>query len=522
MKKLLFIIILINLTTLFGQNRRSLIHQTSEKGYLSSSPIFKINASNKSNYAFVEGVVSDTIALDNKDEFQRVIDSVSSVGMDLSIDNIDAYFNITNTTDRHLLSNSIAIPSNFNLELKSNFTGRVQPNGNDGYMFFSIEEADNVFVYGSGTIIGDRYAHDYNSGIGTATHEWGHLINIKASHNVVVSGLTLKEASGDAFEVRGREFRNNDGTLKVTGRESNNVTISYCSIDDCRRNNISITDGTNIYIKYNTITNSGSGDDSPGISSNGISPRAGIDIEPYKNNDPTNTFNYHYQNCEYVYISNNTFSNNYSVDVLLFNGELAFVYGNVFNSDFGLSTSYGYNNQVYNNTFNNTTSATPSGKGINIEGVKWAGNGEERHTDWEIYGNTFNNYQFGCIITGDRHNVHDNIFTENLYSIRMHYNKDCNYTNNTITSAIASSSGYSSLTTENQILNTSITNGVLSTIGSELNFLAVNNSLAGSLLIDNVTIDSARFVDTQDVTFQNSTYNSKVVTGSNVTEINNN
>ena len=487
------------------------------------SDVLIINKDNKSNYNFIEGLVNNDVALANKNEFQRVVDlAKSDYNGKLFIDDLDVYYNITNTTDRHSKYNTIAIPSDFDLELGANLIARVQPNGNDGYMLFGIDDEDNVTIKGKGTLIGDRYEHNYNSGIGSRTQEWGHLIYIRAAHNIIIDGLTIKKGSGDAVEIRGRNHRNNDGSLKPNGKESFNITIKNCFIDDNRRNNISVVDGTDIFIEHNTIKNAGSGIKEPSvISSNGISPRVGIDVEAFKWNAPDDNSVYDLQRCEEIHIRNNIFSENYAADVILFNGEKAYVYENIFNSEVGVATSYGYNNKVYNNTFNNKSSETTSGKGISIEGVKWA-NGEERHTDWEIYGNTFINYHFGTIITGDRHSVYSNTYVDCKYSVRINYNKDCVYVDNNISSLVLNSGGYNTYSSEIQIIGTTITGGVLSTVSESLSLFNVNNKLSGGLIIDSISANSIRFRNSQNIILKNSTFDSIRESDSDITKINNN
>lgn len=527
MKKVILIFILLIVFACHSQRRKAVNFQTMEYRPASVVPdanYIVIDASNKANYAFTEGVVSDSVALLNKYEMQRVVDSASALGLGLITDDLDVYINVTETEDRSLLSNSIVMPSDFTWQIKENCTLRVQPNGNDGYVMIAIEEVDNVIVKGGGTLIGDRYTHNYNSGIGSFAHAWGFMIEVKASHNVLIDGLTIKESLADAFKVAGREHRNPDGSLKATGRESYNVTFQNSIVDDCRRNGISLTDGTNLFVAYNEIMNNGSGTaDTDTISSNGRSPRCGLDIEPFKSDNAEGSDNNHWERCEYVYIHDNVFHDNYAADLLVFNGELAFIYNNTFNSSSGVTTSYGYNNKVYNNVFNNTQTVEEDGRGIRIEGKKWTGSGEERHTDWEIYGNTFNNYQFGMIIAGERHNVYDNTITDCQYGIRLSYNTDSEFSNNDVTSTVSSSSAYSNSGVDTHLDNVTITGGDFTTTGSSINFNNINVAEVGSVVIDSTnTTGSLRFNTANNITLKNSTYGSITVIDCDVTESNNN
>ena len=102
--------------------------------------------------------------------------------------------------------------------------------------YFSKKSTENVLISG-GKLWGDRYTHDYNSISGT--HEWGHIIMLRGVHNSTVDGVEIHEAAGDGIEIGGTAHRNNDGSLKPHGRESYNVTIKNCLINDHRRNNMS-------------------------------------------------------------------------------------------------------------------------------------------------------------------------------------------------------------------------------------------------------------------------------------------
>lgn len=528
MKKLILLFILLIAFSCHSQRRKAVNFQTLEYHPASVVPDANnivINASNKANYAFVEGVVSDSVALLNKAEFQRVIDSANTLGLGLKVDDLDMYMDVTTPYETHYRDLGVQFHDNFTLEIGSNCVLRVQPNGRDGYSFFAVNEVDNVTIKGSGKLWGDRYTHDYEDDSGRAAHAWGFMIEVKAAHNVVIDGLEIREGTADAVKVAGREHRYDDGTLKPTGKETYNLVVKNCLLDDNRRNNISITDGSYVYIHDNEILNAGSGTaDTDTINSNGRSPRCGIDIESYKEDDPANpNENQHFEHTDYIYIYNNHFEGNFAADLLIYNGELAFVYGNTFNSSTGISTSYGFNNKVYNNTFDNTETVTESGRGIRIEGQKWVYGGGERHVDWEIYGNTFNNYQFGMIITGERHNVYDNTITECQYGIRLGYNTDSSFSHNDVTSAVSSSNAYSNSGVDTNLSNVTITGGDFTTTGSSINFTNVNVAEVGSVVIDSTnTTGSLRFNTANNITLQNSTYGSITIINCTVTESNNN
>ena len=96
-----------------------------------------------------------------------------------------------------------------------------------------------------------HYTHDYTTI--SSSHEWGHIIRFKGVHNAVVDNVEMHEGSGDGFEVFGVSDRLADGSLKPGKWESFNITVKNCLINDNRRQNITIADGTNIFINITPL-----------------------------------------------------------------------------------------------------------------------------------------------------------------------------------------------------------------------------------------------------------------------------
>ena len=498
-----------------------ILNITEEGKYIFSPIIDEVDPPISDIYVFdkkniIEGVVSDEIALNNRNVLNESIIYAKENGFTVfEINNIDAYFKVSEN-NKHEVETSIEIPSDFHFKMGDNCDLRVQPNNNKKYVLVYSRGTENVLISG-GVLWGDRYDHEYSSG---GTQEWGHLIMFRGVHNSTIDNVELREGTGDGFEVGGIEHRNNDGSIKANGRESYNVTIKNCIIDDNRRNNISIVDGTNIFVEYNTISNSGSYKDD---ATDGTSPRAGIDIEPYKKNAPDNNSVYDWEKCEEIHIRHNKFINSGSGDLIFFNGENSYAYGNEFSGSVG--TSYGYNNKIYDNIFTSKKpDAATGGKAINIDPVVYWANGEHRLTDWEIYGNTITGYQFGMVIGGKDNYVHDNTITNCQRGITFLSSASGLFENNDITSNVSGSIGYRNFWGGDYTMtNMLISGGTIDCVASSINLNGINVATPSPFIIDNVTmLNVLALNNVHQFTVQNCTYPSVDIRRCTPTLTNNN
>lgn len=146
-------------------------------------------------------------------------------------------------TEKH--SNVLKIPSHTEVVLNGSIT--LTPNGLTNYSVMYLEGSD-IIVHGRGAIVGDKHTHTGSSG------EWGMGIQLSQCTNVTISDITIKKCWGDCIYV---------------GRESKNVSINNCYLDNGRRQGISITSGSNIIIENCVITNV-----------SGTAPQYAIDVEP--------------------------------------------------------------------------------------------------------------------------------------------------------------------------------------------------------------------------------------------------
>ena len=134
---------------------------------------------------------------------------------------------------------------------------------NSDYNYYGIIDllnVQNVNIHGTGSITGDLDSSKAKGG-------GGHAIRIRQSSDIRIDGLTLRKCNGDGIYVDAYD----------------NISISNCHIDNCRRQGISITNVANCRIEKCDICN---------ISGDALASWA-IDIEPNANN-----------NCDSVIIKN--------------------------------------------------------------------------------------------------------------------------------------------------------------------------------------------------------------------------
>ncbi|WP_298639590.1 glycosyl hydrolase family 28-related protein [uncultured Cardiobacterium sp.] len=214
-----------------------------------------------------DGQTDDTAAI------QKAIDAVAEKGGGIvDIPNgtylIDAMRQETSSYE----TSGLVLKSNVILRMADGTVLKSLPNDSQFASVITIKDANNAHMYG-GTVVGDRSIHTGEYG------EWGHGVRITNSTNVVIEKVTSKENWGDGFYV---------GKRGGSDIETQNITFYQVNADHNRRQGISITHGKGIKV-LNSIFKDTDGTD----------PRAGIDIEPNKNEQVSD-----------VELRGNTFSGN--------------------------------------------------------------------------------------------------------------------------------------------------------------------------------------------------------------------
>ncbi|WP_281986089.1 right-handed parallel beta-helix repeat-containing protein [Aquimarina aggregata] len=212
-------------------------------------------------WEIVEGRVAQPIAFQNHKNIQKVVDLVKSLGAEtFSINKMDAFFD---TED--VFTNTVRLPSNFHFKMSENTHMRVQPsNQNYATKLFMIQNAENVTLSG-GFLHGERDTH---TGPPTGS---GTLVNITSGTNILVENVHISDSGVSGLTINSFKF-----ATDPEYSPSRMIRIRGCTFDSNRRNNMSVTDGTDIIIENCKIYRAGIDTEF----SIGSRPKIGIDVEP--------------------------------------------------------------------------------------------------------------------------------------------------------------------------------------------------------------------------------------------------
>ena len=466
-----------------------------------------------SRWDIVEGVVSNDVALNNRNIFQDIIYQTKLMNADVfNVDALDVYFRVE--LDYHGRStreedSAINIPSDFHLKMSDNTFLRVQPNSLPWYTLMKLPVSNNVTISG-GHLVGDRFEHDYapftdEFGINRDHHTFGQLMYIIGSENIVVDNVHFSDPTGDAIAFHGEGLRNNDGTVKPGYSETNNVIIKNSTILRARRNGISFLDGRNIIIDNCIISDTGQGKqvyDASGnkiASSAGSAPMYGIDLEAIRSRSADGSLQRTALN-EDIIIKNSTFTGNAAGDIVVFTANDVIIEQN--NFDYAVRSFASDNITIRGNIFKSRE--PQSLEAISIRSFVHFDNeedaqGEELNHHWQVYDNTIKEYAKGVIIAGQSHDVKNNIIENCIYGVFLIDNlTDSTFSNNNIISTIEGSSGYQNIVDVENINNLSIINETISVQKNPVSLYRLNF---------NSTLSSSQ------ITFKNCNFTSAITEG---------
>ncbi|WP_282148199.1 hypothetical protein [Algibacter lectus] len=380
-------------------------------------------------WGIIEGVVSDEVALSNRDILENTMLLAKAYGIDtFKIDELDAYFLVSRVTSSTSNRNfypaqeAINIPADFNLIMTDNTHLRVFPNSSEKYSLLAVYNANNITVTG-GNLYGDRDEHDYSNG---NTHEWGHVLTLEATNNTIIDGVKILNGSGDGLKIHSLNFTFQDNYIP-----SHNIMIKNCVFDSNRRNNVSITDGYDIYIENNEVLNAGIDTKN----SKGTNPKFGIDIEAVRTSDGNGGYIF-YERSERIYIRNNTERGSAAGSITVHIGYDVTVEGNTVEK--GLSYSYASGTKI----INNIVTAGPSGGGTGIAAGKKLTGSSDSIFDNEISGNTVTGFNVGINVQNrstvvTNNNVYD--FSTGIFPTE--FLKDSRISDNILVSERVNSTG---------------------------------------------------------------------------------
>ncbi len=217
-----------------------------------SSPSSSLVVNVQDKGAKGNGSANDTAAI------QAAVDQVAGTGGTVYVPNgtymVDA-------------SKRIFVKSNMTFRMASGATLKVIPNSLTNSTVLRVMDIANVNIIG-GTIQGDTNSHSSSS------ENYGHLIGVYNADNIVVEGVTLKEAAGDGVYV---------------GLNASKVAVCSIVADNNGRHGLTVTSGDGVVIKNSVFKNGKK-----------LRYSLGVDIEPNQGGYINN-----------VKITNSQFLNNY-------------------------------------------------------------------------------------------------------------------------------------------------------------------------------------------------------------------
>lgn len=241
-----------------------------------------------------------------------------------ALDQVQARFNenVFIPDGVYLINPDIAIRlhSDTKLKLSDKAVLKAKDTTKANHAIINIINAYNVQLSG-GSIVGDRISRSGKTG------EWGHGIKVIGSRNIRISDISISDCWGDGIYIGSTQLQN----------FCENVVIERFSINNCRRNGLTVISGKNVRIGEGLIAGT-----------RGTDPQAGLCLEP----NETSEF------MQNILIENLTTKNNLGYGILF-----GFVrYANSPNAisitinnykDFssakgGLSSYYNYNRPAYN------------------------------------------------------------------------------------------------------------------------------------------------------------------------------
>jgi len=373
-------------------------------------------------WGIVQGEVSDDVALQNRIQLEAAFqDAVEKQVDTFKIGVLDAFFDVVSLTNGRKRFESwkegITLPENFNLVMSPETHLRAQPNSSARYVLLTNGTHDNISIKG-GNLYGERNAHSYS---GKSSDEWGHVLDLVGLENGIIDGVTIKDGNGDGMCVHELHF-----TFKAEHDKTRNLKIINCTFDNNRRNNLAITGGANILIEKNTFLNAGQ--DTP--TSKGTSPKAAIDVEPYKERDKKTGKLIHYEKAENIIIRNNIEKNSRWQGFVVATGRDVLIENNTMES----SINFGYSDHV---TIRNNTLINPGMGGV---GMTLGADGD-RVFENKVYNNVVKNFNQAMSVRGNGHEIYDNTFDNYNTALYIYDLKNSLIYDNVFTSTLKESRG---------------------------------------------------------------------------------
>jgi len=196
-----------------------------------------------------DGVADDTVAI------QAAVNAAAgrTLYFDPGVYMVQAGSSTTIPGAYTVFTGAVQIPSNSELVLHPDCRIQCITTSLPSGCAFLIHQASNVTIRGGGTIRGDRFTH---TGVGG---EQLHGISVRGSNKVTIRDLDIDNWWGDGILV----------AIDANGAASSLVTIDNVTVNQCRRNGLSITQASHVAVSNSRFLNT-----------SGTAPECGVDVEP--------------------------------------------------------------------------------------------------------------------------------------------------------------------------------------------------------------------------------------------------
>ncbi len=452
-------------------------------------PVFKFETS---KWDIVEGKITDEIAKNNKDILQNLIDIVKKMqGNTFSINDLDAYFKVDKPLSEAVPQDAaITLPSNFKFEMSNQTHLRMQPNSYKQPTLLSVTNGNSNVIIEGGFLHGERDEHDYSDG---GTHEWVHLLRLKACSFVTVKNVTFMDAAGDGIDISGLGH-----SFAANYNPSHDLLIIGNTFIRNRRNNMSITDGYDIIVEGNEFIDAGIHTSS----SKGIAPSFAIDVEAFRGSGPKP-----YQVAEDIIIRNNTERGSRIGGFTVHTGDRVTIENNTMENCISYSTTIGTiirNNTITSTSDFNTKNGTAITAGRNDRFEKNHGN--------KVYGNTINGFSTGIKVSNTELEVYENNINNCKVGLSLEVITNSIITKNNIKSTRNSSDGILSAGQSKYIDKVTISENIIDVKRTPFQLVGINNDAGEenySLTISNNTFSNggATLSDTHGFLFSDNNSN---------------
>ena len=526
-------IIIFALITLFfveanSQSRRRIIQRLKKYRPTYVAPVIQVGDTiingvyfiDIANSGITQGIVTDTVAYDNRSIMNAKILLAKSLGADTIsfTGKLDAYFNVKawhfgNYTHRE----AIQIPSNTYFKMHDSITLRVQPNNRISYAILSARGVSNVKISG-GHLIGDKYAHTYATGTPQDTHEFGTGIYFVGVDGGEIDGVTIDDMTGDCFGVHATRNRNPDGSEVVGQFYSKNILIKNVTFRGARRNNLSFIDVDGLTLENSIIANAGEGGDIPNYGTvydwRGVLPRCNIDLEATRSFDASGNIKLS-QIVTNIIIRNNAFTNAWISDINLYTCDSLQIYGNTFTS--GISNLNAQNVYIHDNTFTHDPTLTALPIAIYMKEFVRQGTGLEENINYQIYNNTIEGFETGIAVGGNNHDIYNNtINNATVNGILLRKGKNINWTNNTVNANGITNKGIYVFPVLKDLENVTISGGSYDGVTYGADIYKINGKGPTGFTIDGTTFLNTLYIRSSDsITVKNSIYPLPLVQSNN-------